>query len=246
MSLRTERHDRVVVLTMDSPPANAMHPAGLDELSDAVDAAAGDNDVDAIVITAAGRAFSAGLDLKAIQGADAGAQETLIDALNRCFLTVYSCPKLVVGAINGHAIAGGLVLALCCDVRLVADTPLRAALAEVSVGVAFPLGALEVVRNELAGATLRRFVLRGEVVDAATGTALGVFDRVVPADELLDAALQLAADTRPPTAFATIKAQLRAPAIATMRAALGGGDPVPRPWLTDESFAAAAAALARG
>ncbi|MBA3606469.1 MAG: enoyl-CoA hydratase/isomerase family protein, partial [Acidimicrobiia bacterium] len=171
MTVRTEHRERVAVLTLDAPPANAMDAASLDELSAAVGDATAADDVAAIVITAAGKAFSAGLDLKAIQRADTDAQEVLIEALNRCFLSVYSCPKFVVGAINGHAIAGGLVLALCCDVRLVTDAPLRAGLAEVSVGVVYPVGALEVVRGELAGAPLRRLVLRGDLVDADEGVA---------------------------------------------------------------------------
>lgn len=244
-TVRTERRGTVTVVTLDQPPANAMDALSLHELAAAVDELAGDDAVSAIVITGSGRVFSAGLDLKAIAGLDETGQEALIEALNRAFLAVYGCPKLVVGAVNGHAIAGGLVLALCCDVRFVTDAPVRAALAEVSVGVAFPTGAMEVVRHELVGAAARRLILRGETFDGATAVALGVFDRVVPADELLDAAVAEAADTRPPLGAARIKAQLREPALAPMRAALDGADPVPRPWLTAETFAAAEAALRR-
>ncbi len=243
--IRTRREGSVAVITLDRPPANAMDAAGLDELSDEIERLGGDPDVSAIVITGEGRVFSAGLDLKALSALDDAGQEALIEALNRAFLTVYSCPRLVVGAINGHAMAGGMVLALCCDVRLVADVPLQAALAEVNVGVVFPVGALEVARHELAGAARRRLVLKGEIVDAARGVELGVFDRSVPADELLDAALAEAQDTRPPLGFARIKAQLRRPAVEAIRAALGGRDPLPRPWLGPEVFEAAAAALRR-
>ena len=95
-------------------------------------------DVTAIVLTGEGRSFSAGLDLKAIQDSGPDQQEDLIEAFNRAFLAVYSCPRLVVGAVNGHTIAGGLVLALCCDVRLIADVALKVGLAEVRVGVAVP------------------------------------------------------------------------------------------------------------
>ena len=243
--VQTTRRGTVAVVTLTRPPANVMDAAGLNELSDEIERLGTDPDVGGIVITGDGRVFSAGLDLKAIGALDPAGQEALIEALNRAFLAVYACPRLVVGAINGHAIAGGLVLALCCDVRLVADVALRAALAEVSVGVVFPVGAIEVVRNELAGAARRRLVLRGEIVDGESGVELGVFDRRVPAADLLETAVAEAADTRPPVAFARIKAQLRRPAIEPMRAALGGRDPLSRPWLGPEAIDAAAAALRR-
>ena len=112
-------------MTLAHPPANAMDTASLNELADIFDRLANDVGVTAVVITGEGRSFSAGLDLKAIQHSEPGHQEELIEALNRAFLAVYSCPRLVVGAVNGHAIAGGLVLALCCDIRLVADVDLK-------------------------------------------------------------------------------------------------------------------------
>ena len=243
--VRTARRGTVAVVTLSRPPVNVMDAAGLNELSDEIERLGADPGVGGIVITGDGGVFSAGLDLKAVGALDAAGQEALIEALNRAFLAVYACPRLVVGAINGHAIAGGLVLALCCDVRLVADVALRAALAEVSVGVVFPVGAIEVVRNELAGAARRRLVLGGETVDGASGVELGVFDRRVPAADLLETAVAEAADIRPPVAFARIKAQLRRPAIEPMRAALGGCDPLLRPWLGPEAIDAAAAALRR-
>lgn len=230
-------------MTLARPPANAMTAESLVELAGVVDQLGDDAETSAIVLTGDGRAFSAGLDLREVVGLPSEQQESLIEALNRAFLAVYSCPRLVVAAVNGHAIAGGLVLALCCDVRLVADVPLKAGLAEVRVGVVYPVGAIEVVRHELAPHTRRRLVLTGVNVDAAEGVALGVFDRTVPPAELLDAAVAAADDHPPPEGFARIKAQLRAPALTAMRAALDGSDPLARPWLTDETFAAARAAL---
>jgi enoyl-CoA hydratase len=242
-TLRVEHDGTVAVVTLSHPPANAMDAAGLHELADVFDGLGAAGDVTAIILTGDGRSFSAGLDLKAIQHIGSDQQEGLIEALNRAFLAVYSCPRLVIGAINGHAIAGGLVLALCCDVRLVADVALKFSLAEVRVGVTYPVGAIEVVRHELADPARRRLVLGGEVIGARESVALGVLDRVVPADELFVTALAAARDHHPPVGYARIKAQLRRPAIEATRAALDSGDPLPRPWLTEETFAAAAAAL---
>jgi enoyl-CoA hydratase/carnithine racemase len=111
--------------------------------------------------------------------------------------------------------------------------------------VPYPVGAIEVVRHELTAPVARRLVLGGDLIDAHEAVQLGVFDRVIAADDLLASALSAARDHPPQIGFARIKAQLRAPAINATRAALGGRDPLPRPWLTDETFAAAAAALER-
>ena len=137
------------------------------------------------------------------------------------------------------------MLALCCDVRLVADVALKVGLAEVRVGVPYPVGAIEVVRNELTPPVARRLVLGGELIGAHEAVELGVLDRVVPAADLLGTPARPPAITRPWSASRWIKAQLRKPAIEATQAALGGRDPLARPWLTDETFAAAAAALRR-
>ena len=151
-SARVEHEEMVAVVTLANPPANAMDATSLNELGDIFDRLANDVGVTAVVVIGDGRSFSAGLDLKAIQHSEPGEQEELIEALNRAFLAVYSCPRLVVAAVNGHTIAGGLVLALCCDIRLVADVDLKVGLAEVRVGVPYPVGAIEVVRHELVRA----------------------------------------------------------------------------------------------
>ncbi len=219
-----------------------MTTESLNEVADTFERLATDEATSSVVLTADGTTFSAGLDLREISE-DTGAQDALMEALNWAFLAVYSCPKLVVAAVNGHAIAGGLILALCSDVRLAADTGFKSGLAEVRVGVAYPAGAIEVVRRELAPHVARRLVLTGTNVDAAAAVELGVYDRLVPPGDLQATALDVATTHPPPNGFAEIKAQLRADAIATMGAAIGGNDPLERPWLTDETFAAAAAAL---
>lgn len=244
-TLRIERDGSIATVTLTRPPANAMDAVSLIELAETFDQLAADDSIAAVVLTGEGRSFSAGLDLRAIEGSGPKEQEALIEALNRAFLAVYACPRYVVGAINGHAIAGGLILALCCDVRLAADVPLKLGLAEVRVGVPYPVGAMEVARHELPAPVARRLVLDGHTIGVHMAVDDGVLDRVVPAGELLTTAVATARDHPPPLAYRTIKAQLRQPAIAVMTAALNGNDPLPRPWLTPETFAAAGAALQR-
>src|SRR5829696_1430324 len=136
--------DGIAVVTLASPPMNPMDAVLLEKLANLFEGLAADRAVRAAVIAADGPAFSAGLDLKTTPGLDRLGQRRLVDALNDCFGTLYAWPKPLVAAVNGHAIAGGLILALCADWRIVADVPMEACLAEVHVGVTYPVAALDV------------------------------------------------------------------------------------------------------
>jgi hypothetical protein len=152
----------------------------------------------------------------------------------------------VVGAINGHAIAGGLVLGLCCDWRIAVKTPFLAGLTEVRVGVPYPVGAMEVVRQELRPDVARQLVLFGQNMTAASAVQAGVFDEMVDSEALLDRALATAHEfmALPQVTFAKIKRQLRRGAYEAIEAAIAGAEPLLNGWLSGETIQAAAAALA--
>jgi enoyl-CoA hydratase len=237
--------DGIAVVTLANSPMNVLDAGLLEELAALFEDLAADHAVRAAVIAAEGRAFSAGLDLKTVPGLDRPGQRRLVDALNAGFGTLYAWPKPLVAAVNGHAIAGGLVLALCADWRIAADTPMQVSLAEVKVGVTYPVAALEVARSELSSAAARRLVLLGETLDAAGAGALAVFDERVPAADLLPHAIAQAARhaTLPSQAFATTKRELRAGSLARIAQARAGHEPRLIAWLGDEMRRASAAAL---
>ena len=141
------------------------------------------------MIAADGPAFSAGLNLKTTPALDRLGQRRLVDALNDGFGTLYGWPKPLVAAVSGHAIAGGLILALCADWRIVADVPMQISLAEVRVGVTYPVAPLAIARSELAPSAARRLILLGKTVDAAMAEALAIVDERVPAEVLLARAI---------------------------------------------------------
>jgi enoyl-CoA hydratase len=242
-----DRQGGAAIVTLKRPPANAMNIELTDEVASVFQTLGNDRSVKSIVLTGQGKSFCAGVDLKVVPGFDAADQRRMVDALNRAFYAVYICAVPVVAAINGHAIAGGLVLALCCDWRIAVSAPLLAGLTEVRVGVPYPAGAMEVVRQELRPEIARRLVLFGQNMTARAGLAAGLFDEMVEADELLERALAAAGQfaALPQAAFAASKRQLRTGAYEAIEAALAGAEPLLNGWLSKETIDAAAAVLAR-
>jgi enoyl-CoA hydratase len=237
----------IAIVTLRRPPANAMNLEFTGEIATVFQGLGQDRSVRSLVLTGQGKSFCAGVDLKALPSFDEIYQRRMVDALNRAFYAVYSCPVPVVGAINGHAIAGGLVLALCCDWRIAAKAQFLAGLAEVRVGVPYPVAAMEVARQELRPDVARQLVLFGQNVTAAAAVQAGVFDEMVDSEALLERALAKAHEfvALPQTAFARSKRQLRSRAYAAIEAAIAGAEPLLEGWLSRETIEAAAAVLTR-
>jgi enoyl-CoA hydratase len=226
----SEHDDGVVLLKVDRAPANAMNVELLREVVEAVALVAGETPR-ALVIAGRPGCFSAGADLKAVPGYGPAEQREMVAGINAMALGAYELEFPVVGAITGHAIAGGLVLALCTDAR-VASSAGRYGLTEVKVGVPYPQAAIGVVRAELTPQAARLLALGGELTDAAECERLGVFDEVLDGDEVLDRALHVARrlSVLPPEVYAQTKRDLRAPALAWIRAAVDE-DPLLDRWV---------------
>jgi enoyl-CoA hydratase len=231
---------------IDRPPANALDPTLLSEgrrLLDELDSA----QPRAVVLTGREGFFSAGVDLKLAPTLDARGQREMVDGISRLFAGWYALARPVVCAVNGHAIAGGLILALCADYR-VATGQGRFGLTEARTGVPYPAVAMAIVKAELTPAVARELVLRAHLVDARTALELGLLDELTEPDRLLSRALELAEELArlPAAAYATVKRQLRGETIASTAQIIERElDPLLEGWLEDETPAAAAAVLAR-
>jgi enoyl-CoA hydratase len=244
-----DRPEGVRLLTLDRPPANAITPALLEDLTATVDSAASDDSVRAIVLTGAGRFFSAGLDIRG--GIDFQALATPGTApadpfapLRTCILTFLRCPKPTVAMVQGHAIAGGLVLVLACDYRLGLNADYRIGLNEVAIGASFPRAAFEVVRLRLSHQQSSELLLGAAIYPAGQSTRLGVVDELIPPDTFEETVMRRAArlGSFPRGAYAHTKAALVAQAISHIEAetpeeAMAGA----AIWLSPESMAARAA-----
>ncbi len=186
------RQGAVVVLRLNRPEArNAYDPELLDDLSLALVEAEADDEVRAVVLTGTGdRAFCAGMDLRAFaSGAGYGPRhEEGMAAFQRFIAGEIGVP--VVGAANAAAVAGGCELLLACDLVVAAESA-RFGLPEVQRGLIAGGGGL-FVSNRLPLAIALELTLTGDPIDAARAYALGLVNRVVPADQVVDAAVALA------------------------------------------------------
>ena len=223
----------VQVLTVSSGRVNALDVEVLQEFTGAVrelqNSGAG-----AIVVTGAGKVFSAGVDLDRVLQGGSDYTDRLLQALSDAFDVLFSYPGPTVAAINGAAIAGGCVLACACDRRFITpDAKIGAS--EVRVGVPFPVAALEVMRYT-CGRHAEEVLLGGGVYRGDDAVSRGLAHRVV-ANDVREAALAEASDLGgiAAEAYAHTKSQLRAPTVARIRA---GGEidrEVSRIWNADQT-----------
>jgi enoyl-CoA hydratase len=212
--IHREDHEDVTVLRMEDGKVQALDL----ELVEALDAALEQVERGpgaAVVLTGTGSSFSAGVDLFRLLEHEGDYARRFLVALGSALRHLFCLPRPVVAAINGHAIAGGLVLACACDLRLAALGKGRLGVPELVVGLPFPALALEIVRFATPRAHVQELVYRGLRLTVEEALARGVVDEGVESEALLPRALERARElgALPPQAFALAKRQLRLPAL---------------------------------
>lgn len=209
--IHREDRDSIAVLRLEHGKANALDVELLRELRLQLEDLPGE--AKALVLTGSGTIFSAGIDLPRLLGEGVDYVEPLIDALNDLLERFLGLSLPIVAAVNGHAIAGGFVLACGCDVRLMASGVGKVGLTELRVGVPFPPAVLAIVGAVVGRRELREMVYRARLYSAAEAVQRGMADELVPPGELLDRAVETATELGAisPGAFALTKRQLLEP-----------------------------------
>ena len=244
--IQVEPQDGVAVVRFARPPANAIELESARALEEALGRLEAESDVRAVVLTGQGAFFSAGLDLKVVPAYDAARQRAMVMAINRLLGRLYGLGLPAVAAVNGHAIAGGLVVALACDYRIGSRAGYRLGLTETKVAVPYPVAAMTVVEAELAPAVARRVVLLARHETPEDALADGILDELAAPDALLPRALEMAQELAalPRDAYARIKRQLRGRALERIAQVVArGDDPLLAAWIGEETAPAAARVL---
>jgi len=205
------KNDRgIAVVTMSHGKANALDTEFCDALASRLHELAR-SDARAVVLTGQGTMFSAGVDLKRYAAEGAGYIRTFLPALHRLYDAAFYLPKPLVAAVNGHAIAGGAVLACCADRRVMAQGNGRVGITELLVGVPFPTLAFEIVRFAVPHRYFAEFVFGAATYPAADALQRGWVDETAEPAALMKRAMtiaqQFAALSWP--AFVQTKRQIR-------------------------------------
>ncbi len=206
--ISTNYHNRVAVLTLDRGVTNALNLELLRELADSLRELKQNPDVNGVVLTSSNRKFfSIGFDLPQLIGLERKDFEIFYRAFNGVCLDLYTLPKPTVAAITGHAIAGGCILALCCDYRFCAEGRVLMGLNEIKLGVPVPYLADCILRQIVGDSNAREIVYTGEFYHADDSYRMGLVDRIVPPENVVREAVGRADSLGrlPGNAFAAIK-----------------------------------------
>jgi enoyl-CoA hydratase/carnithine racemase len=228
------RGDGIAVVTLDRPKANAFSPELIAELSEAF---ASSEKARAVVLASAMPGlFSAGWDLPILISRDRRGMEEFVSEYCGLVRQIFVFGPPVVAALNGHAIAGGLIVAMAADERIAAEGRGKFGLSEVILGVSVPQCLMEPFRHGIGARAMERLAATGENLSVERALAVGLVDRAVPAESLLDAAVEragfLAGLSGP--AYAAIKRRSRAAAIARFDQARDH-DPFIDFWFSDDA-----------
>ncbi|MGE0752778.1 MAG: enoyl-CoA hydratase/isomerase family protein [Variibacter sp.] len=217
--IETTLRGDIAVLTMNHGKANALDIDFCTALADAV-AKQKDSAARALVLTGEGAIFSAGVDL--LKASDGGPDylRRFLPTLHRLYETIFFFPKPVIAAINGHAIAGGCILACVTDRKIIARGGGRMGVTELLVGLPFPALAFEVLRHVVANHWLEEVLFTGATYEAEAARERGFADEVVEPGLVFERALAAAEAFAAiaPRAFSQTKQQSRQTVADRLRA----------------------------
>jgi len=208
-NILVERQDRIAIITLNRPQVrNALSQATVDELDAAIDELGTDEGVRAIIITGAGeKAFAAGADIKELHALSSATEAAeFIGRRHRFLFKLAKLSKPVIAALNGYALGGGCELALACDIRIAAETA-RLGQPEINVGMIPGTGGTQRMLRLVGPGMAKYLIMTGDHISAQEALRIGLVERVVPPEQLMDESRALAAKlaAKPPIAIALAK-----------------------------------------
>jgi enoyl-CoA hydratase len=192
-NVRTHNNDGILTITIDRPKVlNALNAQTVGEIGQAFEAARDDASVKAVIVTGGGeKAFVAGADIAELAQMTPITGKEIAEKGQRVFRSIERFPKPVIAAINGFALGGGCELALACHIRIASEKA-QLGLPEVTLGIIPGYGGTQRMARLLGKGKALEMILTGDRIGAAEAERIGLVNKVVPADQLLAAAEEMA------------------------------------------------------
>jgi len=192
-NIKTENKDGILIITIDRPKVlNALNAQTVAEIGEAFHAARFDDNVKAVIITGTGeKAFVAGADINELAQATPMSGKSTSEKGQRIFLSIERFPKPVIAAINGFALGGGCELALACHIRIASENA-QLGLPEVSLGIIPGYGGTQRMARLLGKGKALELILTGDRIAAVDAERIGLVNKVVPAEQLMQTCEEMA------------------------------------------------------
>jgi enoyl-CoA hydratase/carnithine racemase len=185
LAVKFKARDGIGFITLDRPPANSYDFSFMEELDAAIDSAADADEAKAVIVNSASeKFFSAGADVKAFQQNRPEENMRMIERAHRALAKIGTIPKIFVAQISGHALGGGLEIALACDLRFGADDGYKLGVPEVTLGLLPGNGGTQRLPRLVGRARALDLMVTGRTLSPAEALEIGLLDRLFPAAEV--------------------------------------------------------------
>jgi len=213
--VNTQEQDGIVTLSLNRGKVNPINGEVVEEILKRLKTLGDDSSVKAIIFTGIGKFFSFGFDVPELLSYSREAFSEFLTKFTNLYSYMFLYPKPIIAALNGHTIAGGCMLALTCDRRIMISEKAKISLNEIDLGVPIFTGITEILRFCVGSRNATEIIYSGALYSSEEAYSLGLVDEVVNAEDLTDAATKAASDLghKPWPAFAGIKSLLRRPTL---------------------------------
>lgn len=218
--LTVSQEDNVATITLCRGKVNPLNESVIDEISNCFKEMENDPAVAAVILSGTGKFFSFGLDIPEFLSYTPAAFAAFLTKFTDLYTWLYLFPKPIVAALNGHTVAGGCMLALACDYRIMVAGKAKISLNEIGFGSTVFAGSVEMLKGIVGSRNAELILLTGAMFSAPEAQRLGLIDAVAEEAELLDQAGRISCDfaDKDPVAFRSLKKLLRHPRVEKMRA----------------------------
>jgi 3,2-trans-enoyl-CoA isomerase len=189
-----DQDKEIAVITLSRGKVNALNESLVEELRGCFESIEKDDSIRAIILTGKGKFFSFGFDIPEFLGYSRKSFTGYIEKFTALYTYMFQYPKPLVAAINGHAIAGGCMLATTCDYRLMIPEKAKISLNEIAFGSTVFAGSVEMLKHCVGARNAEHILFSGDMYSAEKALELGLIDRITPLETLMDDAKYIAAE----------------------------------------------------